>query len=65
MKYLNYILIVIGAFIAMYAKTNANQNQYVLIGGIIVLMLGIYRVARTVPSRSEKDDSENQDHDAL
>ncbi|OBQ56636.1 hypothetical protein [Tamlana sp. s12] len=65
MKYLNYILIVIGAFVAMYAKTNANQNQYVLIGGIVVLMLGIYRVARTVPSKSDHEDLDNQDHDAL
>ncbi|AUS06175.1 hypothetical protein [Pseudotamlana carrageenivorans] len=65
MKYLNYILIVIGAFIAIYAKANANQNQYVLIGGIVVLMLGIYRVAKTVPSKSENEDLDNQDHNAL
>ncbi|MBU2949255.1 hypothetical protein KO493_00885 [Tamlana agarivorans] len=65
MKYLNYILIVIGAFIAMYAKTNANQNQYILIGGIVVLMIGIYRVAKTVPSKREREDIENNNDDAV
>ncbi|KAB1070719.1 hypothetical protein F6U93_01665 [Tamlana haliotis] len=65
MKYFNYILIIIGAFIAMYAKTNADQNQYMLIGGIVVLMIGIYRIAKTVPSRSESDDSDNHNDNAL
>jgi putative Mn2+ efflux pump MntP len=57
MKYLNYILIIIGAFVAMYAKTAANQNQFFLIGGIVLLMIGIYRIARTIPSRDEADDN--------
>ena len=33
MKYLNYILIIVGAFVAMYAKVGVDQNQYILIGG--------------------------------
>ncbi|MDO6761551.1 hypothetical protein Q4566_15165 [Tamlana sp. 2_MG-2023] len=65
MKYLNYILIAVGAFVAMYAKTNAEQNQYVLIGGIVVLMIGIYRVAKTVPSKTEREEVENNDDEAL
>jgi len=60
MKYLNYLLIVAGAFVAMYAKTGTEQNQYLLIGGISLLMAGIYRVSKTIPSRNEEDDnSEN------
>lgn len=64
MKYLNYILILIGAGIAMYAKAGADQNQALLIVGIVMLMLGVYRVSRTVPSKNNPDediqDSENQ-----
>ncbi len=57
MKYLNYILILVGAFVAMYSKTVANQSQFFLIGGIVLLMIGIYRIAKTVPSRNEEDDN--------
>jgi putative Mn2+ efflux pump MntP len=59
MKYLNYVLIVIGAFVAMYAKIGTSQNQYMLIGGIVILMIGIYRIARNVPSRDIKKDDDN------
>jgi len=59
MKYLNYILIVIGAFIAVYSKAGVEQNQYILIGGIIVLMIGVYRISRTIPSKKETDDDNN------
>lgn len=63
MKYINYILIAIGAFIAMYAKAGANQNQVLLVIGIVMLMAGIYRVSKTIPSKNKEDedikDSEN------
>ena len=60
MKNINYILIIIGAFVAMYAKTGTNQNQLILIGGIVILMIGVYRIAKTIPS---KNYSENDDQD--
>lgn len=59
MKYLNYILILIGAIVAVYSKAGAKQNQYILIGGIIILMIGIYRISKTIPS---KQDSDNDDY---
>ena len=55
MKYLNYILIIVGAFVAMYAKVGTDQNQYILIGGIVLLMIGIYRVSKTISSRINDD----------
>ena len=55
MKYLNYILIIVGAFVAMYAKVGTDQNQYILIGGIVLLMIGIYRVSKTIVSRNNDD----------
>jgi len=59
MKYFNYILIILGAIIALYSKAVTEQNQYVLIGGIVVLMIGIYRISRHIPSK--QDDTNNED----
>ena len=61
MKYLNYLLIFIGAIVAMYAKSGIGQNQYILIGGIVVLMIGVYRIAKTIPSKKDQDDDNDID----
>lgn len=55
MKYINYILILFGATVAMYAKAGANQSQELLVVGIVMLMLGIYRVSKQVPSKNNND----------
>ena len=57
MKYLNHILILIGAVVSIYAKTGEGQNEYVLIGGIAVLMIGIYRISKTIPSKQDVNDN--------
>jgi len=59
MKYLNYILIIIGAFTAMYAKVDEHKNQLVLMGGIVLLMIGVYRISKTIPSRNKNENDEN------
>ena len=59
MKYLNHILIVVGAFTAMYAKVGAHKNQLVLMVGIVLLMIGVYRISKTIPSRNTDDNDEN------
>lgn len=61
MKYINYILILLGAILAMYATVKKEQNQYLLIIGIVFLMLGIYRIARTIPSRSNQQKNNHSD----
>ena len=60
MKYSNYILILVGAVVAMYAKVGAEQNQYLLMVGIVFLMMGVYRISKLVPSKRDKD-LENND----
>lgn len=57
MKYLNYIIIVIGAVVAIYAKTGVEQNEYILIGGIFMLMVGVYRISKTIPSRNDEENN--------
>lgn len=62
MKNFNYILIIIGAAVAMYSKAGTEQSQYILIGGIVILMLGIYRISRNIPSkRNEEDNNEHEE----
>ena len=53
---LSYFLILIGGIIAIYANATEQQNQYILIGGIAILMLGIYSVSRNIPSKNDSDD---------
>ena len=56
-RIISYILIIIGAFVAIYAQAGEHQNQYVLIGGIVLLMMGIYRISRNVPSKKDQDEN--------
>jgi len=64
MKYLNYILILVGAIIAMYAKVDEQQNQFLLMIGIVFLMMGVYRISKLVPSKNDNDlDEDNTNED--
>ena len=56
MKYLNYILILIGAILAIYSKAGGKEDQFMLIGGIVFLMIGVYRISKTVPSKKDNED---------
>ncbi|WP_299101651.1 hypothetical protein [uncultured Winogradskyella sp.] len=50
----NLICIVVGGLIAFYANAEEEQNLYLLIGGIALLMFGIYRTSRNIPSKNDK-----------
>ena len=59
-KNINYFLIAIGAIVSLYAQNQENQIEVLLIGGIVVLMIGIYRISRHIPSKKDVDhDSSN------
>lgn len=66
-KVLNYIFIIVGAIIAIYAQAEEQQNTIVLVSGIVVLMIGIYRISKTIGDkpkgpegfvRTDKEDEE-------
>lgn len=61
-KIINYALILIGSVIAIYAQAEEEQNVFILVVGIVLLMLGIYRISRTIPSKFDSE-SNNQDID--
>lgn len=54
-RVINLVLIVVGGLVAFYAQAEANQNVYILIGGIALLMAGIYRTSRNIPSKFENE----------
>ncbi|WP_040282041.1 hypothetical protein [Psychroserpens damuponensis] len=58
---ISYILIVIGGFVAIYAQAKADQNQLILIVGIVILMLGIYSISRNIPSKKDQEDEHQND----
>ena len=50
-RLISFLLIVVGGVVALYAQAGEKQNVYVLIGGIFILMMGVYRVSRNIPSK--------------
>ncbi|WP_246085368.1 hypothetical protein [Paucihalobacter ruber] len=57
-KSINYLLILVGGLVALYAQAGETQNQYLLIGGVVVLMMGLYRISRNLSSKSESSDDD-------
>lgn len=54
-RIINVLLIILGAIVAVYAKAGAEQNVYILIAGIVLLMLGVYRISRNIPSKNDQE----------
>lgn len=58
LKSINYLLILVGGLVALYAQAGDTQNQYLLIGGIVMLMIGLYRISRNLSSKSKSLDND-------
>ncbi|WP_299779468.1 hypothetical protein [uncultured Formosa sp.] len=54
---LNYILIIFGILVAMYAKVDDSENTYLLILGICCLLFGVFKISQTIPSKKDQDDN--------
>jgi disulfide bond formation protein DsbB len=61
-RIVNIVLILTGGLIALYAQAEENQNVYILIGGIVMLMTGLYRLSRGISSRQMDDDNASVDN---
>lgn len=57
-RLINFICVVVGGIIALYAQAQEKQNLYLLLGGIVLLMFGIYRTSRNIPSKFDKKQEE-------
>ncbi|MCX7550430.1 hypothetical protein [Xanthomarina sp. F2636L] len=54
-KYLNYLLIIIGCIVAIYAQAGEEQDVVILILGIVILMFGLFRISSGIPSKRDTD----------
>ncbi|WP_179346625.1 hypothetical protein [Winogradskyella ursingii] len=57
-RLINTVCIIAGGAVALYAQAEEQQNMYLLMGGLILLMFGIYRTSRNIPSKFEKEEEE-------
>lgn len=55
-KNINYIFIAVGAILALYAQNQEEKNEAMLIGGIVLLMIGVYRISKSIPSKKDSED---------
>lgn len=52
-RLINFICIVVGGLVAFYAQAQEEQNTYILMGGVVLLVFGIYRTSRNIPSKHD------------
>ncbi len=57
-RLINFICIVAGGLVALYAQAQEQQNTYLLMGGLVLLMFGIYRTSRNIPSKHDQQEEE-------
>ena len=55
MEFMNYILMILGILVALSRYLFPKYDQALLIIGISLLMIGIYRISRNLPSKNEED----------
>lgn len=58
-RIINIIPIVVGGAIVLIYNIGENENEYLLIGGIVLLMFGLYRISRNTPSRLDNPQEES------
>uniref|UniRef100_UPI00404920FB hypothetical protein n=1 Tax=Gelidibacter sp. TaxID=2018083 RepID=UPI00404920FB len=63
-RFISVLLIVFGAIVAVYAKAGAEQNVYILIAGIVLLMFGVYRISKNIPSKNDQETNENDSQES-
>jgi hypothetical protein len=58
----NFVLILVGGLIALYADAEEQQEVYILLIGIMILMFGLYRLSRGISNkREDNNESSNLD----
>lgn len=54
-------LIIIGAILIIYDLTGDNENVYLKIGGLLLLMIGLYNSTKQWAKDNPKDDQDTPD----
>ncbi len=61
-RFFNYFLIGLGGLVALYANAYESQNTYILIGGVVMLMTGLYRLSRGISNKANISEHEKNQH---
>ena len=59
-KYIYYISMLIGAIVGIYAEAYQDSNWILLMIAMVLLMYGLFGIARTLKSKAEDDSDTNQ-----
>ena len=54
----NFILILVGGLIALYADAEEQQEVYILLIGIMILMFGLYRLSRGISDKNKNTEED-------
>lgn len=55
--------IVIGAIFIIYDLTGDNENVYLKVGGLVLLMIGLYNSTKQWTKDNPKDDQDSSEND--
>ena len=58
-RIITFTCLILGGIIAIYAQAQEKQNTYILMIGIVLLMAGVYRLARNIPSKFDDTEDSN------
>jgi glucose uptake protein GlcU len=62
---LSYVMILGGGILALYEQTKNEDNQYVIILGIVMLMVGVYLTSKRIPKNNDASDDHEQGRDNI
>jgi hypothetical protein len=58
-KKIDYLLVLIGCIVAIYAQVDEQQNVFILGVGIVLLMFGLFKISLTITSKKNKNEDSN------
>jgi disulfide bond formation protein DsbB len=62
---LSYVMILGGGILALYEQSKNEANQYVIILGLVMLMVGVYLTSKRIPKNNDASDDHEQGRDNI
>ena len=59
-KYIYYISMLLGAILGIYAEAYRDSNWLLLMLAMVLLMFGLFGIAKTLSSKAQEKDDPNQ-----
>lgn len=60
---LNFVIIVVGSGLLIYDLTGENENIYIKIGGLVLLMFGLYTATQQWVAGNEENQEEEPNNE--